>query len=50
MSSIGAAAREASQKAVKDLKATNKLAQDVDDVTLFTKLTKKAEEAAQSAL
>lgn len=50
MSSVGAAAKQAEQKAIKDQEAAGKAKHDLDEVAIFTKFIKRAEDTAQSAL
>jgi len=45
-----AGVRSAGKQAMSDMQAVGRAAADIDNVNVFTKFIKKAEEAAQSAL
>ncbi|HWW08234.1 hypothetical protein [Collimonas sp.] len=48
--SIGRSARAGANKAIADAEGVSAAKSDLDNVAIFTKFIKKAEEAAQSAL
>lgn len=48
--SIGSSARTAGNKAIVDAEGVSAAKSDLDNVAVFTKFIKKAEEVAQSAL
>jgi hypothetical protein len=48
--SVGASAEAGAKKSIADIKAVDKASADADDVEIFTKFIKKAEEVGQAAI